>query len=53
MIKNPGNVSIVELFTYDIVSQPSFVSATVTFKEETKSEKRKRKIKKILKNPLN
>lgn len=51
-MKNTGNVSIKELFTYDLVSQPSFVSSTVTYTTETRQDKRKRKIKQILKNPL-
>lgn len=51
-MKNPGNFSINELFTYDLVSQPSFVEAKVSIHYETREEKRKRKIKQILKNPL-
>ena len=51
-MKDPGNVSVKELFTYDLVSQPSFVNSTVTYTTETIQDKRKRKIKQILKNPL-
>ena len=52
-MKNIKNVSINELFTYDLVSQPSFVNATINYTtRETREEKRKIKIKQILKNPL-
>lgn len=52
MIKKPGNVSITELFTYDVISQPGFVRSTVTYIKETREQIRKKKIRKILKNPL-
>ena len=48
---NTGNVGIVELFTYDIISQPSFVEAKISNGVFTHSRNqiRKIKIKKILK----
>lgn len=45
---NIGNVSLTELFTYDIVSQPSFVEAKVVT-TEAKSQIRKNKIKRLFK----
>lgn len=52
MIKKPGNVSITELFTYDVVSQPGFVVSSIrTLKKETREQIRKNKIIKILKKP--
>jgi hypothetical protein len=47
-VTNLGNVSLTELFTYDIVTQPSFVQAKV-FSTETKSQIRKKKIKRLFK----
>jgi hypothetical protein len=38
---NLSNVSLTELFTYDIVSQPSFIEAKVVT-TETKSQIRKK-----------
>ena len=49
-MKNPGNLDINRLF--DLVPDPGFVTATVTQFRETREDKRKRKIKNILKNPL-
>lgn len=51
-MKNPGNLDINRLF--DLVPDPGFVTATVTHTfRETREDKRKRKIKNIIKNPLN
>jgi len=55
-MKDIKNVSINELFTYDLVSQPSFIESKVIIHhtiKETREQKRKRKINNILKNPLN
>jgi len=56
-MKDIKNVSINELFTYDLVSQPSFVESKVIIHhtiKETREQKRKLKINNILKtkNPL-
>ncbi len=51
MIKNVGNVDIIELFSYDMVCQPSYVNATVSYSyTPTRSQMRKTKIIKIIKN---
>jgi len=46
-IANLGNVSLTELFTYDIIAEPSFVEAKVVITKETRSQIRMKKIKNL------
>lgn len=48
-IKSLGNASLTELFTYDVVANPSFVEAKFFINKETKSQIRVKKIKNLFK----
>lgn len=51
-ITNLGNVNLTDLFTYDIISEPSFVEAKVVITKETRSQIRMRKINNIFNERL-
>ena len=46
------NVSLTEIFSYDLVTEPGFKTSTMIVISEARNKIRKRKINKILKNPL-